>query len=97
MTKLVHLAYYQHQEANAPLAVVRYTIFDVDNKPVDIQQIEYPNTKAGWNDFEDQVIAALESDVDTSILTTKSVNKFVHLKGYLDSIGYYTSSGPPIS
>ncbi len=91
MTKPVQLAYYQHRERNAPLAVVRYTLFDVDDRVVDVQQFEYPNTKKGVNDFECQVISALESDVDAAILTSKNVKDFKHLDDFLTSIGYYLS------
>ncbi len=89
MTKPVQLAYYQHRERNSPLAVVRYTIFDIDDKIVDIQQFEYPNTKEGAAEFEYQVITALESDVDAAVLTSKSIKEFSNLNGFLESIGYY--------
>ena len=90
--KPVQLAYYQHAERNAPLAVVRYTLFDIDDKVVDVQQFEYPNTEEGEQTFECQVISALESDVDAAILTSKSVTQFKALSSFLTSVGYYHSS-----
>ena len=89
MTRNVLLSFYQHRETQAPLAVVRYTLYDVDEKVVDIQQFTYPDTRKGWEDFEEQVVTALESDIDTSILSTQSVKDFPKLDGYLQSIGYY--------
>jgi hypothetical protein len=92
--KPVQLAYYQHRERNAPLAVVRYTLFDIDDKVVDVQQFEYPNTKEGKEEFEYQVVTALESDVDAAVLSSKNIKEFGNLHGFLQSIGYYFSRDP---
>ena len=92
MTRMVQLYFTQHTQKGAPLAVVRYTLFDVDDKPVDVQQHVYRDNKKGWNSFEEQVLAALESNVDISILSTQSITDFERLDAYLSSIGYYLNS-----
>ena len=87
MKTIVQLHFTQHREKGAPLAIVRYTLFDVDGKAVDVQQLIYKDTKRGWNNFEDQVIAALESNVDVSVLSSQSIKEFGRLNAYLETIG----------
>ena len=95
MVKLVSLGFYQVDRMSAsgeqPLAMVRSAIFDVEDKPVDIQQIEYPDTPEGLDDFEENTISALESDIDTTIMTCKDVKEFKNLHAYLESVEYYTN------
>ncbi len=92
MTRPVQLAFYQHRDRKAPLAVVRYTMFDIDDTVVGVEQIQYKDSKKGWEDFEDHVVSALESQVDVAVLTPHNVKDFQNLDGYLESIGYYLSS-----
>jgi len=92
MTRPVQLAFYQHRDKKAPLAVVRYTIFDIDDTVVGVEQIQYADSKKGWSDFEDQVVSALESQVDVAVLTHHNVKDFSDLDSYLASIGYYLNT-----
>lgn len=92
MTRPVQLAFYQHRDRKAPLAVVRYTMFDVDDTVVAVEQMQYADSKKGWKDFEEHVVSALESQVDVAVLTPHNVKDFADLDSYLASIGYYLST-----
>tara|TARA_R100001443_G_scaffold42336_1_gene55710 strand:- start:349 stop:636 length:288 start_codon:yes stop_codon:yes gene_type:complete len=86
------LSYYQHQDHTAPAAVVRYTIIGDDNRPLDVQQIRYENNPVEVSELQQDITAALESDIDVCLLTYKNLIDFKDLNAYLESIGYYSTN-----
>lgn len=76
MTRPVHLHYCQTKEDNCPMAITRYTSFDLDRKPLSVEQVTY---HANIDYLERQVINALSCDVEVSILTNLPIKKFKKL------------------
>tara|TARA_A100001515_G_C4533430_1_gene197695 strand:+ start:377 stop:631 length:255 start_codon:yes stop_codon:yes gene_type:complete len=76
MTKSVHLHYCQVEEDHFPMAITRFTSYDIDNKPLCVEQVTY---ESNIDYLERQVINALSCDVEVSILTTLPINNFKRL------------------
>lgn len=76
MTRPVHLHYCQTQEDNFPMAITRFTSFDLDRKPLSVEQVTY---ETNIDYLERQVINALSCDVEVSILTSLPIKKFKRL------------------
>lgn len=58
------------------MAITRYTSFDLDRKPLSVEQVTY---HANIDYLERQVINALSCDVEVSILTNLPIKKFKKL------------------
>ena len=86
------ISYYQHGDHSAPAAVVRYTIIDDDNRPLDVQQLKYENNPIEISELEQDITAAVEAGIEICILTYKELNQFNDLHAYLESIGYYSTN-----
>ena len=55
-TKNVHLHYCQIADEHCPLAITRFTSFDMDDKPLAVEQVTY---ESNMDYMERQVINAL--------------------------------------
>ena len=86
------LSYYQHRDHSAAIAVVRQTIIGDDNRPLDVQQIKYENNPVEISELQQDITAAVESGINTCILTCKDLKEFKELDAYLESIGYYSTN-----
>ena len=63
------------------MAVIRFTSFDTDNKPLAVEQVTYES----YMDYmERQVINALRCNVEISILTSTPIYKFKKLRYIFD-------------
>ena len=76
MANSVHLHYCQTKEDHFPMAITRFTSYDIDKKPLSVEQVTY---ESSIEYLERQVINALSCDVEVSILTTLPINKFKKL------------------
>ena len=65
-TRSVNLQYCQISDEHCPLAITRFTSFDLDNKPLSVEQVTY---ESNMDYMERQVISALSCNVEVSILT----------------------------
>ena len=81
-TRSVHLQYCQIQDEHCPLAITRFTSFDLDNKPLSVEQVTY---ESDMDYMERQVISALYCDVEVSILTATPIHEFKRLSRIFDS------------
>lgn len=74
MSHKVQLQYCQvKQNEHLPLAIVRFTAYDEDNKPLAVEQVTYEhNTEY----LETEVTAALQAGVDVSIFTSEPMTSF---------------------
>ena len=75
-TKNVHLHYCQIADEHCPLAITRFTTFDLDDKPLAVEQVTY---ESNIDYMERQVINALRCDVEVSILTSTPIHEFKRL------------------
>ena len=72
-TKNVHLHYCQIADEHCPLAITRFTSFDMDDKPLAVEQVTY---ESNMDYMERQVINALSCNVEVSILTSTPIHEF---------------------
>lgn len=77
MSRPVHLHYCQTKEDNLPMAITRFTSYDIDKKPLSVEQVTY---EANIDYLERQVINALSCDVEVSILTNLPIDEFKRLR-----------------
>ena len=75
-TKSVHLQYCQISDEHCPLAITRFTSFDLDNKPLSVEQVTY---ESNMDYMERQVINALHCNVEVSIHTATPIHEFKRL------------------
>jgi hypothetical protein len=75
-TKNVHLHYCQIADEHCPLAITRFTTFDLDDKPLAVEQVIY---ESNMDYMERQVINALRCNVEVSILTSTPIHEFKRL------------------
>ena len=75
-TKNVHLHYCQIDDEHCPLAITRFTSFDMDDKPLAVEQVTY---ESNMDYMERQVINALRCNVEVSILTATPIHEFKRL------------------
>jgi hypothetical protein len=75
-TRSAHLHYCQIADEHCPLAITRFTTFDLDNKPLAVEQVTY---ESNMDYMERQVINALRCDVEVSILTATPIHEFKRL------------------
>lgn len=75
-TKNVHLHYCQINDDHCPLAITRFTSFDLDDKPLCVEQVTY---ESDMDYMERQVIHALQCNVEVSILTATPIHEFKRL------------------
>ena len=75
-TKNVHLHYCQIADEHCPLAITRFTSFDMDDKPLAVEQVTY---ESNMDYMERQVINALRCNVEVSILTSTPIHEFKRL------------------
>ena len=75
-TKNVHLHYCQIADEHCPLAITRFTTFDLDDKPLAVEQVTY---ESNMDYMERQVINALSCNVEVSILTATPIHEFKRL------------------
>jgi hypothetical protein len=75
-TKNVHLHYCQIADEHCPLAITRFTSFDLDDKPLAVEQVTY---ESNIDHMERQVINALRCNVEVSILTATPIHEFKRL------------------
>jgi len=80
-TKNSYLHYCQISDKNCPMAVIRFTSFDTDNKPLAVEQVTY---ESNVDYMERQVINALHCNVEISILTSTPIYKFKKLRYIFD-------------
>jgi len=69
------------------LAIVRYSIFDMNNKIIDVYQVTYLNIPN--SPLEDEIIEALQAEVDVHILADPDYVKLEKVNEYLKLIGYH--------
>ena len=74
--KNVHLHYCQIADEHCPLAITRFTSFDLDDKPLAVEQVTY---ESNMDYMERQVINALRCNVEVSILTSTPIHEFKRL------------------
>jgi hypothetical protein len=75
-TRSVNLQYCQISDEHCPLAITRFTSFDLDNKPLSVEQVTY---ESNMEYMERQVINALSCNVEVSILTATPIHEFKRL------------------
>ena len=75
-TKNVQLHYCQIADEHCPLAITRFTSFDLDDKPLSVEQVTY---ESDIDYMERQVINALSCNVEVSILTATPIYEFKRL------------------
>lgn len=75
-TNSVHFQYCQIADEHCPLAITRFTSFDLDNKPLSVEQVTY---ESNIDYMERQVISALRCNVEVSILTATPIHEFKRL------------------
>ena len=75
-TRSVNLQYCQISDEHCPLAITRFTSFDLDNKPLSVEQVTY---ESNMDYMERQVINALSCNVEVSILTSTPIHEFKRL------------------
>ena len=75
-TKNAHLHYCQISDEHCPLAITRFTSFDLDDKPLAVEQVTY---ESNMDYMERQVINALRCNVEVSILTSTPIHEFKRL------------------
>jgi hypothetical protein len=75
-TKNVHLHYCQIADEHCPMAITRFTSFDMDDKPLAVEQVTY---ESNMDYMERQVINALRCNVEVSILTSTPIHEFKRL------------------
>lgn len=75
-TKSVQLHYCQIDDEHCPLAITRFTAFDMDDKPIAVEQVTY---ESDMDYMERQVINALSCNVEVSILTATPIREFKRL------------------
>tara|TARA_R100000278_G_scaffold1483_2_gene3030 strand:+ start:1289 stop:1546 length:258 start_codon:yes stop_codon:yes gene_type:complete len=75
-TKKVQLHYCQTADEHCPLAITRFTSFDLDDKPLSVEQVIY---ESNMDYMERQVINALSCNVEVSILTAIPIHEFKRL------------------
>ena len=75
-TKSVQLHYCQIADEHCPLAITRFTTFDLDDKPLAVEQVIY---ESNIDYMERQVINALSCNVEVSILTATPIQEFKRL------------------
>ena len=75
-TRSVNLQYCQISDEHCPLAITRFTSFDLDNKPLSVEQVTY---ESNIDYMERQVINALSCNVEVSILTATPIHEFKRL------------------
>lgn len=72
-TRSINLQYCQISDRDCPLAITRFTSFDLDNKPLSVEQVTY---ESNMDYMEQQVINALSCNVEVSILTATPIHEF---------------------
>lgn len=75
-TRSVQLHYCQITDEHCPLAITRFTTFDLDDKPLSVEQVVY---ESNIDYMERQVINALSCNVEVSILTATPIQEFKKL------------------
>ena len=75
-TKSVNFHYCQISDEHCPLAITRFTSFDIDDKPLAVEQVIY---ESNIDYMERQVINALRCNVEVSILTATPIHEFKRL------------------
>ena len=75
-TRSVNLQYCQIADEHCPLAITRFTTFDLDDKPLAVEQVTY---ESNMEYMERQVINALSYNVEVSILTATPIHEFKRL------------------
>jgi hypothetical protein len=75
-TKSVNLHYCQIADEHCPMAITRFTSFDMDDKPLAVEQVTY---ESNMDYMERQVINALRCNVEVSILTATPIHEFKRL------------------
>lgn len=58
------------------LALVRFTSYDDQLKPLAVEQVTYQDDQAGFRDFERQVAAALDCGIDVAVITPYDLDYF---------------------
>ncbi len=74
--KDVCLHYCQIDDDDLPLAITRFTAYDLENKPLSVEQVTYESNP---DYLERQVIDALHCNVEVSILTAAPISHFKRL------------------
>tara|TARA_B100000459_G_scaffold83627_1_gene46847 strand:- start:144 stop:407 length:264 start_codon:yes stop_codon:yes gene_type:complete len=78
MKSTVNFAYCQVGESldDEALALVRFTSYGSDLRPLAVEQVTYPDSWKGFADFERHVAAALDCGVDVAVLTSYDLDYF---------------------
>lgn len=82
MTKSACLHYCQIEDDDFPMAITRFTSYDIDKKPLSVEQVTY---ESNIDYLERQVINALSCDVEVSILTALPLDEFKRLHHLIQS------------
>ena len=72
----IQLSVYEHNYEGGPTALVRYTVYGEDGKPVSVQQISYKDNDTGHQELDLHATAALELGADVTIFTKYELSMF---------------------
>ena len=79
-----HYCQMQERSDELPLALVRFTAYDIDHKVANVEQVAYQENRYEKMQFQMQVAAALQCGMDVSVLTNYPMEEFAELCAALD-------------
>lgn len=66
-------------------AVVRYTMYDADDRALVVRQVEYRDDPEGVQELDEAVERAIENDIDVTVLSCYSPDYFPTIHQYVDT------------
>lgn len=84
-TLTVPLTHYQYRRIEGALALVRYTTYNEDGKPIAIEQEIYQYHEK--ERLEEEIAAAMDIGIDCLLVTDCSIDDFSLISGNLRALG----------
>ena len=82
---VVPLTHYQYRKIEGALALVRYTTYSEDGKPIAIEQEIYREDEQ--ERLEEELSAAMDIGIDCLLVTDRSIDDFSLIRGNLRALG----------
>ena len=81
----VPLTHYQYRRIEGALALVRYTTYDDDGRPIAVEQEIYREDEK--DRLEEEMAAAMDIGIDCLLVTDRSIDDFALINGNLRALG----------
>ena len=81
----VPLTHYQYRRIERALALVRYTTYSDDGKPIAVEQEIYREDEK--ERLEEEMAAAMDIGIDCLLVTDRSIDDFSLISGNLRALG----------